>query len=197
MTSGVYAIYNMISMAKYVGSAGDIRRRIWDEHLWDLRRKTHCNPHLQASFNLYGEEAFAFGLLEECDPDILIEREQWFLNNDVEWDIDYNMSRVAGQPPSPKGREKSEKHRRNLSKSLSGHTVSRETRRKLSDAHRGRKRAVEAVAKQKETMRKKRESSDYVSPYLGRKRSPETTAKIRETIRRKKSNRVADPIALL
>lgn len=50
---------------KYVGSADDcIKRKSC--HLANLRKNKHKNRSLQADYNLQGESAFSFEILEEC-----------------------------------------------------------------------------------------------------------------------------------
>lgn len=58
---GVYAITNIeISPERiYFGQSINIKKRLY-EHLWALKRNVHENPHLQHSFNKYGEQSFIF-----------------------------------------------------------------------------------------------------------------------------------------
>ncbi|MGB7511850.1 MAG: GIY-YIG nuclease family protein [Pelodictyon phaeoclathratiforme] len=61
--AGIYAIINKFNGNKYVGQSVDLLKRK-TEHLQSLRRKQHPNQHLQNSYNLYGEAAFTFAVLE-------------------------------------------------------------------------------------------------------------------------------------
>ncbi len=63
-SAGVYAIINKINNKFYIGSSIGIQTRWWN-HLADLRQNKHENPHLQNSFNKYGEENFCFQIIEE------------------------------------------------------------------------------------------------------------------------------------
>lgn len=47
-------IVNTNNGKRYIGSSLNIRKRLW-EHRANLRHNKHCNPHLQASWNRYGE----------------------------------------------------------------------------------------------------------------------------------------------
>lgn len=54
----------MLNGKFYIGSATSFERRVW-QHKYDLRRGVHKNPHLQASWNKYGEVAFVFEIVEQ------------------------------------------------------------------------------------------------------------------------------------
>jgi group I intron endonuclease len=62
--AGVYAIRHLESGKLYVGSSVDIRSR-WSGHRCDLRKRRHHAHHLQHAWDLYGESAFEFSILEE------------------------------------------------------------------------------------------------------------------------------------
>lgn len=57
--SGVYFIRNCVTKTIYVGHSSDIRER-FNSHKSMLRRGKHNNPHLQNSWNKYGQESFVF-----------------------------------------------------------------------------------------------------------------------------------------
>ena len=60
---GIYAIVNTQNGNRYVGQTYWFKKR-WIQHLQLLRRGAHHNPHLQNSFNIYGESSFKFVVLE-------------------------------------------------------------------------------------------------------------------------------------
>jgi group I intron endonuclease len=66
MTSGVYVITNTKDGKRYVGVSRDIDSR-WYAHRNDLKRGKHGSASLQQAWNEYGEGAFVFAVLEECD----------------------------------------------------------------------------------------------------------------------------------
>lgn len=78
--AGIYAVRHVESGKCYVGRAagqlGFYKR--WSEHRRTLRRGKHANRHLQAAFNLHGEEAFAFDILEFCATDQTGAREAYW-----------------------------------------------------------------------------------------------------------------------
>lgn len=76
---GVYKILNLVNYKFYIGSSNDIQSR-WRSHKNALQNGTHGNLHLQNAWNKYGGENFKFEIIEECDPAIQFEREQFYLN---------------------------------------------------------------------------------------------------------------------
>lgn len=90
---GVYKITNLVNEKIYVGSSKDIKSR-WAQHKTKLRDGTHGNPHLQNAWDKYSEENFKFEIIEECDPEVQFEREQFYLNElDPFDDNGYNIVR--------------------------------------------------------------------------------------------------------
>jgi group I intron endonuclease len=79
MESGIYKITCLINNRYYIGSAKNINKR-WNRHLNDLRNKKHVNQHLQRTFDKYGEEQFIFEILENCNVNELLLKEQLYLD---------------------------------------------------------------------------------------------------------------------
>lgn len=146
-TSCVYVIYNAISKKFYVGSAVNFARRLSD-HRSKLRKERHINPYLQRSWNLHGEAAFEFLILERCKAEELLQTEQFYL--DLWWGTGrlFNISPVAGA--SMKGLKHSEATRKKLSESHKGikrGPLSDETKRKLAAANLGKSPSAETRLK--------------------------------------------------
>lgn len=76
---GIYQIINMINGKFYVGSSKDILGR-WRNHKKSLNDGVHGNAHLQNAWDKYGGENFKFEIIEECEPSVQFEREQFYLN---------------------------------------------------------------------------------------------------------------------
>lgn len=89
--SGIYQIINLVNGKKYVGRSLNIKKRL-AEHKSNLRKNMHPNKHLQFSYNKHGLNNFKFSVLEEACGATYINREQWYLDNYIDFDKDYNNS---------------------------------------------------------------------------------------------------------
>lgn len=98
MTRCIYKIINAVNNKFYVGSAVNYEKRK-ARHLWRLRRGDHANKHLQAAWNMYGEAAFAFAIVEVVpnDADLLAAENMW-LKAHVGKDYCYNIATDATAP---------------------------------------------------------------------------------------------------
>ena len=109
MNSGIYKIYNNLTKDLYVGSSHNIEKR-WNTHLRDLRHnKHHCIP-LQRAWNKYGELNFLFDIIELCNKENLIERENHYLRT---YESIYNTAKDALAPMT--GRKHSIKSKEQMS----------------------------------------------------------------------------------
>jgi len=95
--SGIYKIINIQNSKLYIGSAENIDKR-WGEHRRLLINKKHHSGHLQNSYNLYGVEKFKYEIIENCPEDILIKREQYYIDlyETTNPDKGYNECPTAG-----------------------------------------------------------------------------------------------------
>ena len=143
----IYKITNSINQNIYIGSAINFyRRKI--KHLTELKAQDHCNEYLQRSFNKYGREAFAFEVLEfNINPDILIEREQYYIDT---FRPQYNICKTAG---SPRGRMVSKETRDKIGIAHKNKIVSREARQRMSLSHMGQIVSEDRKNKLKESMK--------------------------------------------
>ena len=133
VNSGVYKIANTITGDFYIGSAVDLRRR-WSEHRSALVNNRHCNAHLQNSWNKHGAEAFTFEVVELCEREWAVEREQLCMDL---LKPTYNMAPTAG---SQLGYKHSDATRAKISKNSVGMTGKHhtdESNRKNSESHMG------------------------------------------------------------
>lgn len=180
----IYKITHIDSERCYVGSTGNVERR-WGDHIRDFRGGRHHSPYFNRVWNKYGQDAFVFEILEELDLSglsvdemivLFAEREQRWIDK---FQPVFNSAPIAGsslgykwtdeQKAGLKGRKPrgpisdEERAKLNASKNPrhSRKPHSEETKKKIGDANRGKKRSPESVAK-----------------MMGHPVSPETRAKI-------------------
>ena len=150
---GIYKITNVIRGLVYVGSAIRVKSRT-SNHKRALILGSHDNQRLQRSWTKYGPSAFEFAVLEYIDDVAdLIQREQFFIDLlSAAKKPNFNICQLAG---SSFGRLASDftktqmsiahKGRRNspaaIAKTMAAHIGAKrspETRKKISDAKRGK-----------------------------------------------------------
>ena len=134
MDTGIYKITNIITNDLYIGSAagkGGFKERL-RKHKWRLRNNINGCTKLQRRWNKYGEDNFTFDILEYCEPNKCIEREQYFLDK---LKPSLNILPTAG---SRLGAKQSDRTKEKISKKLLGTTPwnvgiphSEETKRKM------------------------------------------------------------------
>jgi group I intron endonuclease len=90
--SGVYAITNITTGKRYIGSSIDCLER-FKRHRWELRAGRHVNPVLQNAFNKYGEDDFTYKVIHPLPITDAQDKEQWYIDNFYE-EL-YNTSRSA------------------------------------------------------------------------------------------------------
>ena len=159
---GVYAIEHIESGRKYVGSSSNVSRRL-SRHVSNLNFNRHHSKHLQAAWNLYGENAFVFLMILECKSDETLEFEQLEIDMNNSYENGFNCAKFSTAPMrgrvqteeakakmreshknrNPISEETRENHRkaaieREAKKKENGHVVSLETREKLSQSGKGR-----------------------------------------------------------
>jgi len=77
--SGIYKILNIKNNKFYIGSSKDLNKR-WIQHKSNLKNNNHINVILQRSWNKYGKNSFVFDIIEECKENMLLEREQYYID---------------------------------------------------------------------------------------------------------------------
>lgn len=114
---GVYCIENLVNGKCYVGGSTNIKAR-WSTHRSSLNHGYHASESLQQEWIVYGEENFAFHMLEEVmNEDNLVDREQFWIDNFDSINIGYNTAPNAG---SLLGLKRSEETKSLISKSKKG-----------------------------------------------------------------------------
>ena len=151
--TGIYEIRNSANSRRYIGSAKSLCQRL-RMHLNDLRKDKHPNRHLQFAWNKYGEQEFEFKVILYCDKANLLFYEQRALDT---YNALYNLAPTAGSQrgwvPSEETKRniskakigksikmppRTREHRENLSRAHTGRKLSEETRRRMSEAHKGK-----------------------------------------------------------
>ena len=128
--SGVYRIVLLLDDRCYIGSSIQIQKR-WSQHQRSLRKGTHHSPYLQRVWDKYGEDSFQFEIIEECDPEILIEHEQAWMDF---YSPVFNTNPVAG---NSLGFRHTEETKEKIREIRTGATLSEETKAKMSEVRMG------------------------------------------------------------
>ena len=115
--TGIYKITNTVNEKVYIGSSVNINIR-WRQHLSTLKNNKHHSVKLQNSVNKYGLDNFKFDVIEECAKDMLLQREQYYLELFNSFNDGYNCSMNSTNPML--GRKHSEVTKKLMSKLNSG-----------------------------------------------------------------------------
>jgi len=144
--SGIYQIRNTINGKVYIGSTVRPFQKRWQQHRRHLAAGTHHSDHLQSAWLKYGQEAFAFEVVQDCDPLECVPLEQQFIDSTKSADrqFGYNASPTAG---SPLGTKHSDEARARMSASATGKPKSAAAIEKTAAAHRGRPKSPSQRAK--------------------------------------------------
>lgn len=203
--SGIYAITNKVNGKIYVGSSNNIYYR-WKSHKSYLNNGLHTNAHLQSAWQKYGKDSFEFSVLEKCNVESLIEREQHHMDtydtlnpekgyNKREAEQNSTMSEETRRRMSEakKGKKQSPELIRKRAEGMKGHAVSAETRAKQSEAAKKRpKRTLSEEHKQKlreagfRRVYTDEQKQALSEKFKGKPRSEETKQKVRETWAKKR-----------
>lgn len=138
-------------------------------HLSSLRRGVHHSKHMQRAFNKYGEKTFVFEVLEFCENDKLLEIEQKYLDS---LKPEYNACKVAGSCLGVKLGPFSEEHRRKIGEAHKGKKLSKEHCEMIGNFHRGKKISESHKARLSEC------NSGENNAFYGKKHTPETIEKV-------------------
>lgn len=188
MQSSIYKITHTPSGRFYIGSAKNTKLR-WARHERQLASGDHHSKYLQRLYNKYGKESLVFEIVEHCEIDKLIEREQYYLDLLLP---PLNSYKIAG---SPKGFKHSEETKRKQSERQKG--------RKVTFSQQGMANILASAKKTKSVEHRKklsesaklRDISHLKTPeviekvalfHRGRKRSEETKQKISKSRKGKK-----------
>lgn len=200
LKSGVYRWTNNVNGKSYIGSSQNLGIRLQEYYGKSLVNTK--NSLIYKAILKYGHENFTLEILEYCDKNLIIEREQYYL--DLLKPI-YNILLVAGSPLGRKlpldvrikiGQSKlgfihSDETKALMSNLAKDRVFSDITRSRLRLARAGKKLSLETITKMSEAKlgikRSTREGGS--SPYGGR--SEETKGKIKAY----QSTRVKQPVS--
>lgn len=88
---GIYRIKNLVNNKCYYGSSKQIEKR-FTRHRKELKNNIHINCILQRAWDKYGEDNFLFEIIEECNINVLLEREQRYLDLQPDYNIGISSS---------------------------------------------------------------------------------------------------------
>jgi group I intron endonuclease len=164
---GIYKIQSKIHPERiYIGSSVNIHKRL-NEHKRKLFLNKHDSPKLQDHFNKYFWQDLDCSIIEECQKEILVQREQYYIDVLNPW---FNICKVAGNCLYKKHTEETKrklKIARNKRSGVKGWHHSEETKKKWSEKRKGIKQSKETIEKR-------------VSKTRGRKRSEEFKKRLSE-----------------
>ena len=129
---GIYCIRNKINNKILVGSSVDIFHR-FACHKNKLRYNIHNNPHIQNAWNHYGQNNFIFEIIEECEPEKLINMEDYYIIqfNTLNREFGYNLNLASRHTQNEESKEK-------IRQSRLGKRMNEEQKKKLSITHTGK-----------------------------------------------------------
>jgi len=147
-TSGIYKIVSVTNGKMYIGSACNLRNRK-NSHFQDLRKTKHHSSYMQNHVNKYGVNDLKFSIVEFCEKENLIVREQYYIDT---LKPQFNIMPIAGSnlgykfteeaklkvSIAGKGRVFTEDHKRKIGLSNKGRINSIETRKKISIGNTGK-----------------------------------------------------------
>lgn len=130
MSCGIYYIKNKTNGKMYIGKSIDIQKR-WKSHKTQLKNGNHVNPHLQSSWDKYGDNAFEFSIIEECACEELNDREKYWIQFYDSFNNGYNLTfggeggnTIAGYTEEELKRYKEKKHKIHQETVLKGEDAS-------------------------------------------------------------------------
>lgn len=140
---GIYGIKNKVNNKIYVGKTMMNFGDRWDCHKSQLRGRYHDNPHLQNSWNKYGEDNFEFIIIHNCknneDVDQVNLLEIEYIKHYRDLGLSYNIH-DGGDGGLLLGKHLSEETKRKIGEknriNMTGRKASEKTKQKMSESHR-------------------------------------------------------------
>lgn len=175
----IYVRPNLINGKKYVGQATNLKTR---QNKWKSTSGHYAGKAIDAARKKYGIDNFGFEILKECDDKELDFWEKYYIK-ELNTKVPYGYNMTDGGE-GMNGCPVSQETRKKLSECHKGKHRSEETKRKISEGHKGKKLSEETRKKLSE-IRKGRKHTDEQKRKIGEahrgmKRSEETKRKISE-----------------
>lgn len=155
--SGIYKITCLANGHFYVGRTIDYAKRM-RQHQVDLKSGNHKNQRMQHCYDKYGAGSFRYELIKETTNDLteLIQAEQEIIDANIGSPECMNINttakcacyvpmteerrrKIAKSRLGKKGTPKTEAQKKHMSDIMMGHVISEETKRKISESHKGKK----------------------------------------------------------
>ena len=150
--TGVYRWTNLINSKTYIGSANDLTIRFWV--YFSIKGLNSSSMIIYKAILKYGYANFKLEILEYCNPNDVLLREQYYLNL---LKPEYNILKIAGSSfgykhtaetlEKFKSRKFSNETLANLTEAAKGRVLSKEIRAKISATRKGIKFSDETRAK--------------------------------------------------
>lgn len=138
---GICGIKNIVNNKVYVGQTGNNFGDRWDVHRALLRKGAHHNSELQKDWMKNGENNFQFFVIEDCETNVLNDRERFFVAEYRSKGLSYNIT-DGGSDSTFTGKHLPEDVKRKIGEknkiNSMGRHASEETRKKMSESHKGK-----------------------------------------------------------
>ena len=158
LKTGIYKIYHTYNPSRvYIGSASrafskrkyDIGFLVrWKKHLTELKNNKHANTKLQRIINKHGISGINFEIIEFCESEKCLERENYYINLLNSVDKGYNIRKDSH---SFLGMKHSQTTIEKIRKSNAGKILSKETKEKIAQSKRGKSLSEQHILKLKDT----------------------------------------------
>lgn len=208
--SGIYLIKNLTNGKVYIGSSVDILKR-WKTHKSLLKSLNHHSRKLQNSWNKHGADKFLFEVIELCDKEFLIEKEQFWINYFDSYNKGYNCTELAQYINFRKGFKHTDESKLKIGQAAkkmwtddykkefsfkktgkNGKKHSEVTKQKLREINLGKKHTDETKNKISVYSKLKKLSEHHKEALrksnIGKIVSEETKNKIRQTLKKTRNN---------
>ena len=151
--SFVYRWINKLNNKEYLGSTANAKRRLLK--YYDLSSLKLANMPIYKAILKHGHSNFIFEIIEYCEPNMVLEREQYYLDN---FDFDYNVLEKADSIFGYKHTEETLFKMKGRSNAL-GYKHDLETIAKLKEISTNKNHSTEAKDKMKEIWAHRRVSN--------------------------------------